>query len=98
MAHITIAPLGATAFNTSFVNQLNNNLDRLAKCLNEDVLFRANADQPGLTSMHTDFDMNGFAILNATLGAYAMPVAELIARLKQAEQDITELKKHLKII
>lgn len=98
MAHIIPTPLEATAFTTSFVNQLNKTLSKITKCLNEDVLYRDNVAEAGLTSMHTDFDMNGFAILNATLGAYAMPVAELIARLKQAEQDIAELKKALKII
>jgi len=42
--------------------------------------------------MHTDLDLNGFAILNATLGNNALPVVELIARLKQAEADIADLK------
>ncbi|THD41343.1 hypothetical protein [Pantoea sp. R102] len=91
MAELTLTPLNNTAFNGSFVNQLNNNLIKLADALNSSVLMRDNATT-GQTSMHTDLDLNGFAILNATLGNNALPVVELIARLKQAEADIADLK------
>lgn len=91
MAELTLTPLNNTAFNGSFVNQLNNNLIKLADALNSSVLMRDNATT-GQASMHTDLDLNGFAILNATLGNNALPVVELIARLKQAEADIADLK------
>lgn len=95
MANVVITPLEPTAFNGSFVNTLNNNLIKLANALNDGVLWR-NDVASGQTSMQTDLNLNGYSIVNATLGGEAFPVLELIARLKQAEADIADLQKKLK--
>lgn len=91
---VVITKLGFTAFNGSFVNQLNNNLEKLTTAVNDYCLWRV-PYAGGTSTSKSALDMNGFAILNATLGNSALPVLELIARLKQAEKDIVELKKLL---
>lgn len=91
---VVITTLGKTAFNGSFVNQLNNNLEKLATAINDYCLWRV-PYAGGTSTSKSAIDMNGFAILNATLGNNALPVLELIARLKQAEKDIADLKAKL---
>lgn len=66
MAKITLAPLGATAFNGSFVNQLNTNLSKLASAVNDGVLWKADP-ATGQNTMSVDLNMDGRSILNAVV-------------------------------
>ncbi|MGC0856771.1 tail fiber domain-containing protein [Pantoea agglomerans] len=64
MANVVITPLANTGFSGSFVNQLNNNLTKLAEAVNNGVLWRA-TPSTGQTSMSTDLNINGYHLFNA---------------------------------
>jgi len=74
MANVVITPLGNTAFNSSFVRSLNNNLSKLAEAVNNDLLWRG-VGPAGGQSMRQHLDMNGCYIFNAVVDG--MPLTDV---------------------